>query len=180
MVKPVQVTFRRIRPHARLESLVHARAAWLETYYPSIVGCRVLIDVPHRHRTRGRHVNVRVELSLPGEDVVVGGEPTAHRMLQDVQKQAHHKADDLEAVHKHAEAAIREAFDAARRRLQDFARRQRRAVKTHEAAGESGRPSVRYAARGPAATLATRARTSAPSTTSRSSSRRITASSAGR
>ena len=45
--------------------------------------------------------------------------------LKDVEEEAHHKDDDIEAVHKYAEVTVREAFDAARRRLQDAARRQR-------------------------------------------------------
>ncbi|OFW05181.1 MAG: hypothetical protein A3I61_10490 [Acidobacteria bacterium RIFCSPLOWO2_02_FULL_68_18] len=122
-----------MRPNARLEALIQARVARLETFYPGIVGCRVLVDVPHRHRGHGRHVGVRIELSLPGEDVIVGHEPTTHGVLEDVQEETHHKDDELEAVHKYAEVAIREAFDAARRRLQDFARRQRGAVKAHQA-----------------------------------------------
>jgi cold shock CspA family protein/ribosome-associated translation inhibitor RaiA len=131
MIRPVQVTFRNMRPQEALEEVVRERAAWLDTFYPAIVGCRVLIETPHRHREHGQHVRVRIELSLPGEDVVVSHEPTLHAALKDVEAEAHHKDADIEAVHKYAEAAVREAFTAARRRLQDFARRQRAAVKTH-------------------------------------------------
>jgi cold shock CspA family protein len=122
-----------MQPREALEDVVRERAAWLETFYPDIVGCRVLIETPHRHRERGQHVRVRVELSLPGEDVVVSHEPTLHGTLKDVEEETHHKGDDIEAVHKYADVAVREAFDAARRRLQDAARRQRGDVKTHQA-----------------------------------------------
>lgn len=132
MIRPVQVTFRNMQPLEALEETIRSRAAWLETFYPDIVGCRVLVETPHRHREHGQHVRVRVELSLPGEDVVVSHEPTQHPTLKDVEEAAHHKDDDIEAVHKYAEVAVREAFDAARRRLQDSARRQRADVKTHE------------------------------------------------
>ena len=133
MIRPVQVTFRNMHPLEGLEETIRGRAAWLETFYPDIVGCRVLVETPHRHREHGQHVRVRVELSLPGEDVVVSHEPTLHPTLKDVEEEAHHKDDDIEAVHKYAEVAVREAFDAARRRLQDSARRQRADVKTHQA-----------------------------------------------
>lgn len=135
MIRPVQVRCRNIQPREALEEVIRERAAWLETFYPDIVGCRVLLETPHRHRERGRHVRVRIELSLPGEDVVVSHQPTLHDTLRDVEGAAHHKDDDIEAVHKYAEVAVREAFDAARRRLQDFARRQRADVKTHETPG---------------------------------------------
>jgi cold shock CspA family protein len=122
-----------MQPIGALEEEIRARAAELETFYPDIVGCRVLVEVPHRHREHGQHVRVRIELSLPGEDVVVSHEPTLHDSLKDVQKEAHHKDDDVEAVHKYALVTAHEAFDAARRRLQDVARRQRADVKTHQA-----------------------------------------------
>lgn len=133
MIKPVQVTFRNMEPLETLEDTIRARAAGLETFYPDIVGCRVLVETPHRHREHGQHVRVRIELSLPGEDVIVSHEPTLHGTLKDVEEEAHHKDDDVEAVHKYADVAVRQAFDAARRRLQDVARRQRGDVKTHEA-----------------------------------------------
>jgi cold shock CspA family protein len=124
-----------MQPREALEEAIRERTAWLETFHPDIVGCRVLIETPHRHREHGQHVRLRIELSLPGEDVVVSHEPTLHGTLKDVEGEAHHKDDDVGAVSKYAEVAVREAFDAARRRLQDVARRQRGDVKTHQAPG---------------------------------------------
>jgi cold shock CspA family protein len=132
MIRPVHVTFRNMRPQEALKEVVRERAAWLDTFYPDIVGCRVLVETPHRHREHGQHVRVRIELSLPGEDVVVSHEPTLHAALKDVEAEAHHKDADIEVVHKYAEVAVRAAFDAVRRRLQDVGRRQRAAVKAHE------------------------------------------------
>ena len=113
MIRPVQITFRNMRPSLPLEDEIRARVAWLERYSPDLIGCRVLVEVPHRHRRHGRHVRVRIELSLPGEDAVVSHDT------------------DIDAAHKHAVVAIHEAFDAARRRLEDFARLQRGDVKAH-------------------------------------------------
>ena len=132
MIRPVQITFRNMQPREALEEGIRARAAWLETFYPDIVGCKVLLEVPHRHREHGQHVRIRIELSLPGEDVIVSHEPTLHASLKDVEDQAHHKDDDIEAVHKHALVAVHQAFDAPPRRLQDGTRRQRADVKTHQ------------------------------------------------
>jgi ribosome-associated translation inhibitor RaiA len=134
MLKPAQITFRNMPTSAPLEDEIRGRVAWLERYYPDLVGCRVLVEVPHRHRRRGRHVRVRIEMSLPGEDAVVSHEPTIHARVKDVEKEEHHKDTDLDAAHKYALVAIHEAFDAARRRLEDFARRQRGDVKTHPVA----------------------------------------------
>lgn len=54
--------------------------------------------------------------------------------MKDFGEAVHHKESEIERVHRYAHVAIREAFDVARRRLQDFAREQRGATKAHEAA----------------------------------------------
>ena len=129
MTRPVQVTFRNMAGSPALEQKIRARAVWLETFYSGLVGCRVLVEIPHRHRERGRPVHVRIELSLPGEDVIVSHEPTLHATLKDLQGDARHKDADVEGAHKDALVAVHDAFDIARRRLEDFARRQRSDVK---------------------------------------------------
>lgn len=131
MIRPLQVTFRNMQPRPELEELIESRARWLETFDPDIIGCHVVVDAPHRHRASGHHTRVRIELALPGEDVVVSHEPTLHGALKDVAGEAHHKDTDIEEVHRYAAVAVREAFDAARRRLQDAVRRRRGDVKAH-------------------------------------------------
>ena len=91
MTRPLQVTFRNMAVAPVLEEEVRARAAWLETFYSEIVGCRVLIEFPHRHRSRGRPVHIRVELSVPGEDIVVNQETTRHLMFGDALSEIAHR-----------------------------------------------------------------------------------------
>ena len=109
-----------------LEQEIRLRAAWLETFYPGIVRCRVLPEIPHRHRKRGRPLHVRAELSLPGEHVMVNHEPTLHATA----RPGPGKSEELDGRHKDALVALHEAFDVARRRIEDVARRQRSDVKT--------------------------------------------------
>ena len=123
MTKPVQITFRNMRASAALEDHVRARVEWLERFHPDLVGCHVLLEVPHRHHAHGQHVRVHIEMSLPGGHAVVNHEPTLHGHAKDVQAEAHHKETDIELAHKLAQVVIREAFEAARRRLDDAARR---------------------------------------------------------
>ena len=125
MTNAVQMSFRNMAVSAALKQEIRARAAWLEAFSPGIVGCRVVIEVPHRRRARGRLVRVRVELSLPGDDIIVSHGPTLHATLKDLQEDATHKREDVERTHKDALVAVRDAFDTARRRLEDCARRQR-------------------------------------------------------
>lgn len=130
---PTQVTFRGFTPPDALEADVRERIAWLEQFYAGIVRCRVLVEVPHRHRRDGRHFHVRIEVTVPGgAPIVVSHEPSLHGPLKDVEQPAHRKETEIESVHRYARVAVHEAFDAARRRLQDFAREQRGTTKTHE------------------------------------------------
>lgn len=121
--RPVQITFRNMAVVPELEEEVRSRAAWLDSFYPRIVGCRVLLQTPHRHRHRPLHI--RIELSLPGEDVIVDHEPA-----QETTARSPRVHNDRGSNHPDALAAIREAFDMARRRLEDAARRQRGDIKT--------------------------------------------------
>jgi cold shock CspA family protein len=130
---PTQVTFRGMEHSAALEAQMRERVAWLHQFYSDIVSCRVLLEVPHQHRHDGRHFHVRIETTVPGgPPIVISHEPSLHGPLKDAEASAHSKATEVERVHRNAGVAIHDAFDAARRRLQDFAREQRGAVKTHD------------------------------------------------
>jgi cold shock CspA family protein len=130
---PIQVTFRGLAHSDAIEEVIRERVAWLEQFYPGIVRCRVLLELPHRHRRDGRHFHVRVDLTVPGgSPIVANHEPSLHGRLKDLEGEAHRKQTEIEGVHRHARVAIYEAFDAARRQLEDFARAQRGDVKTHE------------------------------------------------
>jgi cold shock CspA family protein/ribosome-associated translation inhibitor RaiA len=129
---PVQISFHGLAHSEPIEADIRERIAWLEEYYPAIVGCRVAVEVPHRHRHDGRHFHVRVELTVPGSPpIVVSHEPSQHGPLKDAEEPAHRKGSEVVAIDRYARAAVHDAFDRARRRLQDVAREQRGVVKAH-------------------------------------------------
>jgi cold shock CspA family protein len=130
---PVQVTFRGLAHNEALEHEIRDRVSWLEQFYAGIVRCHVLIEVPHRHRLDGRHFHIRIDVTLPGgPPIVVSHEPSRHGRSKDIEEEAHRKEDEVQSVHRYATVAIHEAFDIARRRVEDFAREQRGTVKAHE------------------------------------------------
>ena len=130
---PTQINFRGLPHSDTIESDIRERLAWLEPFYSGIGRCRVLVEVPHRHHRSGRHFHVRIEMTVPGgSPIVVNHEPSLHGPLKDVEETEHRKETEIETVHRYAHVAIHEAFDTARRLLQDFARERRGAVKTHE------------------------------------------------
>ena len=91
--------------------------AQLETFYSRITGCHVVIAQPHRHHREGRLYSVRVDVRVPGGEIVVNRE------------------HPLDHAHEDVFVALRDSFAAARRRLEDHVRRQRGVEKMHEARG---------------------------------------------
>ena len=115
MQLPLQITFRHMEPSAAVEAKIRERAAELDRYYDRIMSCRVVVESPHRHHHQGALYHVRIDLTVPGGELMVSREPAEHHAYEDVY------------------VALRDAFDAARRQLEDYARRQRREVKEHAA-----------------------------------------------
>jgi cold shock CspA family protein/ribosome-associated translation inhibitor RaiA len=114
MQLPEQIAFRNMEPSAAIEDEVRDRVEWLDEFCRDIMGCRVVVEVPHRHHQRGNQYLIRIDLTVPGEEIAVTREPPEHDAYRDVN------------------VAIRDAFDTARRRLEDYVRRRRQDVKAHE------------------------------------------------
>lgn len=114
MQQPLQITFRDM-PHSDfVEADIREHAEKLDQFYDSIMSCRVMVEAPHGHHHQGKLYHVRIDLTVPGKELVANRAPSEHHAHEDVY------------------VAIRDAFDAARRQLQDFKRRQEGHVKTHE------------------------------------------------
>jgi cold shock CspA family protein/ribosome-associated translation inhibitor RaiA len=124
------ITFRGVERTAALEAEIITRLHKLETYYHRIMACRVLVELVQRHHEAGNRYHVRIDLTVPGEEIVVAHEASLHAAAQDVDTEKLTKAAESDPERKHVRVAVREAFDIARRRLQDYARRQRGTVKT--------------------------------------------------
>jgi len=107
MQVPLQITFRHMQQSAPLETAIRESAAKLEALEANITSCRVVVEERARRQASGREINVRVDLRVPGRELV------ANR-----------------AHHEDAYVAVREAFDDARRRLEEELRIQRGDVKS--------------------------------------------------
>ena len=109
-----QITFRELDPSDAVRQQVESRVAELEQFYNHIVACKVVVEAGNRQHRQGRIYHVTIHLTLPGGEVVVNRDPAEHHAHEDIQ------------------VAVRDAFDAARRQLEDHARRTRGQRKTHE------------------------------------------------
>ena len=114
MKQTVRITFKEMEPSDAVEKWVEEHAATLEKFYAPIIHCDVVIEATHRHSHRGRLYAVRIDITVPGDQIVV-----SHQGPKD------HAHEDIYV-------ALRDAFHAARRQLQDVARKQRGKVKRHE------------------------------------------------
>jgi ribosomal subunit interface protein len=108
MQHELQITWHGIDRSEAIEAHLRQRAAALEKFYPNITSCRVAVELPHRHKHQGKLYNVRITLRVPHGDVVLNRD-----------------------LHEDIHVALRDAFDAARRKLEDILRRQRGATKVH-------------------------------------------------
>jgi ribosomal subunit interface protein len=106
METPVQIVFHEVAHSQALENLIREKAGKLETIFPRLMRCHVSIEQPHRHKQQGNPFNVRVTLHVPGGELVVNRDH-----------------------HEDVYVALRDAFDAVRRQLEEHAQKIRRAVK---------------------------------------------------
>jgi cold shock CspA family protein len=129
---PVLISFRNMDPSTQTEEWIREEATKLEDFYDRIVHCRVVVEVPHRHQRWGSRYHVRIDLTVPGGELVVRREPSLHGSVQHTIGTRMAKHLEVGVPHRELRQAIDDAFKAMGRRLQDFARRQRGDVKTHE------------------------------------------------
>jgi ribosome-associated translation inhibitor RaiA len=99
-----QIAFHQMPTSPALEAHIRRAVDGLETHFDRMTGCRVSVEAPHRHHRHGRLYRVVIEIGMPGGRVVVGRSPDEH------------------AAHSDAHVAVRDAFRAARRRLDDRVR----------------------------------------------------------
>jgi ribosomal subunit interface protein len=112
---PLEISFRNMDPSPAVEARIREKAEKLERFHDRIIGCTVVVEAPHRHQHKGKLYTVRIDISVPGKDVVVD------------------RTKPLNHAHEDVYVAVRDAFAAAVRRLEDHARRMRGDVKTHAA-----------------------------------------------
>jgi cold shock CspA family protein/ribosome-associated translation inhibitor RaiA len=116
MQLPLQVSFRHMEHSPTIEALVREKAAHLDSFAEHIMRCRVVVEPAGKHHQHGNLYEVRIDLTVPGEEIAVTREPGEHTEYRDIQ------------------VALRDAFDSARRQLEDYVRRRRGSVKALETA----------------------------------------------
>lgn len=102
MKLPLEITFRNVVRTDELDARIRAKAAKLDKFFDKITGCRVVVESPHKHHNKGNTYHVRIELAVPGGELVVTRDPQSQE-------------------HEDIGIALRDAFSAAQRQLQAYA-----------------------------------------------------------
>lgn len=118
MTEAIQIVFRDIPPSATLEANIRRKVERLFRLHEGLTACRVTVERPHLHHHKGSHYQFRVEMHLPGAELVAG------------------KDHDGDNSHDNPYVAARDTFRTARRLLQEHVRKHRAAGRQHERVGE--------------------------------------------
>lgn len=106
---PLQITYRGIKRSEVLDQRIRNKTAKLEAIHPRITSCRVAVEERHRNQHQGNEFCVRLDIRVPQSEIAINRDH-----------------------HEDVYVALRDAFDAARRRLEDVIRVQRGDVKARE------------------------------------------------
>jgi ribosome-associated translation inhibitor RaiA len=106
MRQPLTIAFTGMKADPTIEAEIRKRAVKLDALCPGIISCHVVADIPHRHHQRGNSFRVQIDIKVRHAEIAVA----------------------RDGSHQDLRVVLRQAFDTARRRLQDHAR-QRRDVK---------------------------------------------------
>lgn len=112
---PLQITFSNMTPSDAVRARVEELAAKLDRFHERIMSCRVVVRAPNRRQRSGKLYHVSIDLKLPGREIAINRDPPQDQSHQDVY------------------VAIRDAFEALVRRIEDVSRERRGDIKTHTA-----------------------------------------------
>lgn len=110
MVIPLHIKFHNIPASEAVEAEIRKRADKLAQWTDRIMRCDVTIETSGKHKQQGHCYEVRIDLTIPGAEIAL------NRI---------HPNEDIYV-------AVRDAFDALTRKLQELLQLQRGEVKAHE------------------------------------------------
>ncbi|MDR3407554.1 MAG: HPF/RaiA family ribosome-associated protein [Methylovirgula sp.] len=124
MQVPIQISFRNCEPSEQIRSEIEKEAQHLEKFYNRITACNVAVTAPNLlHHRQGGLFKIDLRIALPQhKDIIV------NKTHGDVHQ------------HEHISVAIRDAFAAAQRQVEDAVRHMRGDVK-QDLAPDRGRVS---------------------------------------
>ncbi|MGZ5051674.1 MAG: HPF/RaiA family ribosome-associated protein [Methylobacter sp.] len=111
---PLQIAFHGIPHSDAVEAKIREKVNKLERFHAHIIGCKVAVEAEHHRHHQGNRYHIRIDITTPRKELVISRE--------------HHDNKAYEDIY----VAIRDAFNAATRQLEDYSRVQHGQVKTHD------------------------------------------------
>lgn len=105
MQEALQITFRGMEPSEAVEERIRSKAAKLSQFHDRILGCHVTVAAPPAHQHKGELYDVKIELSLPGKQLVVS------------------KVAGDDHAHEDIYVTIRDAFQAMTRQISQYSKK---------------------------------------------------------
>jgi ribosomal subunit interface protein len=103
---PLEISYKNMEKSDAVEARIREKAEKkFERYAGVITSCRVIVEAPNRHHAHGSCFDVRIDIHVPGEELVVT------------------RNGSNNPAHTDVYVAIRDAFDAAGRQLDDHSRK---------------------------------------------------------
>ncbi len=112
MSSTVNIAFRGIEQSQVAREEIEERVEKLQQFFDHIQSVRVTVESPHNHSNKGNIYQVHIAIHVPGKEIIIN------------------KGKDNHQAHEDMSIAIRDAFDAADRQIQEFSRKIRGDVKT--------------------------------------------------
>lgn len=110
---PLRIAYRDVGASPAIERRIRREVEKIGKFHRRLTACQVHVSAPHRHQRRGKLYSVRIRLLFPGGSLWIN------------------RGSTLDQAHEDVYVAIRDAFAAATRRLEDHVRRSGGAVKRH-------------------------------------------------
>jgi len=139
---PLKINFRDMEPSIAIEDAIRGKADKLATFCEHLLACRVTVNPTPHHSRKGNDYEVRINLTVPGTELMINRSPRrlVHMRGSDEtsEKIATPKHElTRRAAHADVYVAIRDAFNAAGRKLQDYEHHRRGKAKHHEGTPEA-------------------------------------------
>lgn len=106
MQSPLEISFHGVERSEAVEQRVREKFKRIETHFERITHARVVIEAPQRRTPLPKFFHVRIDIGIPGKKPIV----------------VHHEPDD-DRAHTDVMLALRDAFSAAQRQVDELSDR---------------------------------------------------------
>lgn len=109
MQHPLQITFHGMPHSDAVEKHIREKMEKLEQFCSHMITSKATVEIAGKHKHQGQLFKIQLSITVPDKELVIN-----HEMHEDIY------------------VVLRETFDAAKRKLEDYERRRRGDIKFHE------------------------------------------------